>query len=50
MKYVVRAVFDISTVKHSLVLIKVNNAVFSKQINNKGQEKIKVDFIYNGIL
>jgi hypothetical protein len=38
---------EIDTVNHSLVLIKVTNANFSKQTNRYGKEKLKINFYYN---
>lgn len=39
---------DIHAVKHSLVLIKVNNLSFNWSQNSYGKDKLKVNFFYNG--
>ncbi|OPZ95086.1 MAG: hypothetical protein BWY74_00052 [Firmicutes bacterium ADurb.Bin419] len=39
---------DIGIVKHSLVLIKVNNVSFNWWQNSYGKDKLKMNFFYNG--
>lgn len=39
---------EIDTVKHSLVLVKVDSISFNWKITSYGKEKLKINFYYNG--